>query len=310
MSVSLARRAEAACFGLVGVLGLAAFGLPLWSAVPASTSLLLSLVVASAAVLVALALQARRLSPRLVAVLAALIAVDAALRLAAVIGLAGFSPIFLLILVTGYVFGPSLGFAMGALTLLLSAVFTAGFGPWVPYQMLGCGWVGAGAGAMGRAAGRRPSRRAMLLLAGWGAAAGFGYGMLLDLWQWPLFVGSGPSSISWAPSLPPADLLRRFGAFYVATSLVYDSFRAVGNAVLILLLGQPLVTALLRFQRRFLVEWESPVATMLGNGGNRPAGALRDLERGSEPARDRHPGPAANLAGDSARAAASNQTTP
>ncbi len=307
--MTLARRAEPVLFALVSGLGLAAFGLPLWSVVPASTALLVSLVVASAAVLLAVALQARRLSPRLVAVLAALIAVDAALRLAAVVGLAGFSPIFFLILATGYVFGPSIGFAMGALTLVLSAVFTAGFGPWLPYQMLGCGWVGAGAGLVGLIMRRGPSRPGMLLLAGWGVTAGFGYGALLDLWQWPLFVGAGPSAISWAPSLPFAEMARRFGAFYLATSLVYDSFRAGGNAVLVLLLGQPVVAALLRFRRRFLVDWEGPAANMLGDGRPGSAGALRDLERRPEPAGNDRPGPASNLARDPAGAPGANQTT-
>jgi energy-coupling factor transport system substrate-specific component len=307
--MTLARRAEPVLFALVSGLGLAAFGLPLWSVVPASTALLVSLVVASAAGLLAVALQARRLSPRLVAVLAALIAVDAALRLAAVVGLAGFSPIFFLILVTGYVFGPSIGFAMGALTLVLSAVFTAGFGPWLPYQMLGCGWVGAGAGLVGLIMRRRPTRPGMLLLAGWGVAAGFGYGALLDLWQWPLFIGAGPSAIGWAPSLPLAEMARRFGAFYLATSLVYDSFRAGGNAVLVLLLGQPVVAALNRFRRRFLVDWEGPPANMLGDGRPGSAGALRDPERRPEPAGNDRPGPASNLARDPAGAPGANQTT-
>lgn len=309
MTIRLARRSEPVLFVLVSVLGLAAFVLPLRSPVPGSTSLLVSLVLASSVVLLALALQARRLSPRLVAVLAALIAVDAALRLAAVVGLAGFSPIFFLILVTGYVFGPSIGFAMGALTLLLSAVLTAGFGPWLPYQMLGCAWVGAGAGLLGRLTRRRPSRPAMALLAGWGAVAGFGYGALLDLWQWPLFLGASPAAISWAPSLPIAELGRRFATFYLATSLVYDSFRAAGNAVLVLLLGQPVVTALLRFRRRFLVEWEAPIATMLGNGRDRPADALRDPERGPQPTGNHRAGPAADLAGDAAGAAGPAQKT-
>lgn len=305
----LARRAEPLLFALVSALGLAAFGLPLWSVVPASTALLVSLVVASAAVLVAVALQSRRLSARLVAVLAALISVDAALRLAVVVGLAGFSPIFFLILVAGYVFGPSIGFAMGALTLALSAVFTAGFGPWLPYQMLGCGWVGAGAGVIGLITRRRPSGPAMLLLAGCGVIAGFGYGALLDLWQWPLLVGAGPSTISWAPSLPFGEMARRFGAFYLATSLVYDSFRAGGNAVLILLLGQPVVTALLRFRRRFLVDWQGPTANMLGDGRPGSGDALRDLERRFEPAGNHRAGPASNLARDPAAAPSASQTT-
>src|SRR5207245_9722317 len=115
---------------------------------------------------------------------------------------------------------------------------------------------GAGAGLVGSPVGRRVSRPPRLVLAGWGIASGFAFGALLDLWQWPLFVGGQSTSISWAAGLPPAELLRRFGTFYVATSLVYDSFRAGGNAILILLLGQAVVAALLRFLRRFHVDSE------------------------------------------------------
>ncbi len=308
--MTLTRPVEPILFGLVSLAGLGAFVLPLWSGTPASTGLLVSLVIAAAALLLALALHTHRLSARLAAVLAALIAVDAALRLAAVIGVAGFSPIFFLILVCGYVFGPSIGFVMGALTLLLSAVFTAGFGPWLPYQMLGCGWVGAGAGLLGLASGRRQSRPAMLVLAGWGIAAGFAYGALLDLWQWPLFLGGQSTSISWAPGLPPAELLRRFGTFYLATSLVYDSFRAGGNAILVLLLGQPVVAALLRFRRRFLVEWEGPPANMLGDGRARAADPVRDPERGPQPAGNDRPRSAAGVAGGAPGAAAPDQAAP
>ena len=306
--MTLTRPLEPLLFGLIGVAGLGAFVVPLWSGTRASTGLLVSFVIAAAALLLALALQTHRLSARLAAVLAALIAVDAALRLAAVIGVAGFSPIFFLILVCGYVFGPSIGFVMGALTLLLSAVFTAGFGPWLPYQMLGCGWVGAGAGLVGLATGRRQSRPAMLALAGYGIVGGFAFGALLDLWQWPLFVGGQSTSISWAPGLPPAELLRRFGTFYLATSLVYDSFRASGNAILVLLLGQPVVAALLRFRRRFLVEWEGPPANMLGDGRAGAAHPVRDPERGPEPAGNDRPRPAAGLAGGAAGAPAPDQT--
>src|SRR5713101_3813649 len=270
--MTLTRPVEPIVFGLVSLAGLGAFVLPLWSGPRASTGLLVSFVVAAVALLLALALQTHRLSARLAAVLAALIAVDAALRLAAVVGVAGFSP-------------------------------------WLPYQMLGCGWVGAGAGLVGSAMGRRLSRPAMLVLAGWGIASGFAFGALLDVWQWPLFVGGQSTSISWAPGLPPAELLRRFGTFYLASSLVYDSFRAGGNAILILLLGQPVVAALLRFRRRFLVEWERP-ANILGDGRAGAADTVRDPERGPEPARNDRPGSAAGLAGGAPAAEAADQTPP
>jgi len=154
--------------------------------------------------------------------------------------------------------GPSFGFAAGALTLLLSAVITAGLGPWLPYQMLAAGWVGMGAGYLGRSTRGSTSRGSIGILCLYGLVAGFGYGLLLDLWEWPLLVASGSSPVSWVPGIGLAGLLARFGGFYLATSLVYDSFRAAGNLMLILVLGPAVIRALDRFRRRFLLQWAEP----------------------------------------------------
>lgn len=245
--------------GLTGA-GLALFVLPLLlgAQFPQPVVLFGALVAVSALVALGVALQTHRLSTRLLAVLAALVAIDATLRLVIVIGLLGFSPIFFVIISGGFVMGPSFGFATGALTLMLSAVITAGLGPWLPYQMLAAGWVGMGAGYLGRTRRGSSSRGSIGVLCLYGLVAGFGYGLLLDLWEWPLLVASGSSAVSWVPGIGLAGLLRRFGAFYLATSLVYDSFRAAGNLMLILVLGPAVIRALDRFRRRFLVEWAEP----------------------------------------------------
>ena len=229
--------------------------LSLGSRFPQPVLLFSALVAVSALVALAVALQTHHLSTRLLAILAALVAIDATLRLVIVVGLLGFSPIFFLVIAGGFVMGPSFGFASGALTLLLSAVLTAGLGPWLPYQMLAAGWVGMGAGYVGRISARTSSTRTIAALSLYGCAAGFAYGILLDLWEWPLLVAAGSSPLSWAPEIGLAALLRRFGAFYLATSVVYDSFRAVGNLLLIAVLGPAVIPALERFRRRFLTVW-------------------------------------------------------
>ena len=192
----------------VTIAGLVIFIAPLaaGSVFPQTEVLLTALIACAALAVMALALQTHRLSTRLLAVLAALVAVDATLRLVIVIGLLGFSPIFFLMIVGGYVMGPSFGFALGSLTLLLSAVLTAGFGPWLPYQMLASGWVGMGAGYLGQLLkaptltlpqrGRGFGNREIVALAAYGCAAGFAYGALLDLWEWPFLLGTA-SPISW-----------------------------------------------------------------------------------------------------------------
>jgi energy-coupling factor transport system substrate-specific component len=260
MTPWLAARAEdAVLLGLTGA-GLALFIGPLLvgPAFPQPVVLFSALVAVSTVVVLGVALQTHRLSTRLLAVLAALVAIDATLRLVIVIGLLGFSPIFFLVIASGFVMGPSFGFAGGALTLLLSAVLTAGLGPWLPYQMLAAGWVGMGAGYLGRATRRSSSPLAVALLCLYGGVAGFAYGLLLDLWEWPLLVAAGSSPLSWAPAIGLAALLRRFGGFYLATSVAYDSFRAAGNLVLLAVLGPTVIRALDRFRRRFLLDWVEP----------------------------------------------------
>ena len=252
----VARAEDVVLLALAGA-GLVLFLAPLLlgSQFPQPVLLFSALVAVSAVVAVAVAVQTHRLSTRLLAILAALVAIDATLRLVIVIGLLGFSPIFFLVIAGGFVMGPSFGFASGALTLLLSAVLTAGLGPWLPYQMLAAGWVGMGAGYVGRISGRLPTGKTIAVLSLYGFVAGFGYGILLDLWEWPLLVAAGSSPLSWAPGLGLVPLLRRFGGFYLATSLVYDAFRAAGNLLLLAVLGSAVISALERFRRRFLTVW-------------------------------------------------------
>jgi energy-coupling factor transport system substrate-specific component len=264
--MAIRSRAESLSLLAVTVPGLLIFIAPLLvgQAFPQNAALFSALIACSALVVVAIALQTRHLSPRLLAVLAALVAIDATLRLVIVIGLLGFSPIFFLIIVGGVTIGPGFGFALGALTLALSAVLTAGFGPWLPYQMLACGWVGMGAGYLGRWS---LARQHIWVVAIYGALSGFLFGALLDLWEWPFLLGAGSSPISWAGDLSYPALLRRFTAFYLTTSLLYDAFRAAGNLLLVGLLGGPVALALTRFRKRFLVEWagESERVRSAGN---------------------------------------------
>ena len=51
-----------------------------------------------------------------------------------------------------------------------------------------------------------------------------------------------------------AATLVHFGRFYVVTSLAYDTFRAVGNVIMVLLLGAPVLAALSRLQARLSFE--------------------------------------------------------
>jgi energy-coupling factor transport system substrate-specific component len=237
----------------------AAFALPFAAAGSTSTtrltegSLLLGIVTASA-LIVAVGELARRAGPgnlsRTTALLGVVVALDAALRL--VPSLLGASPIFVLIILVGYVFGSAFGFTMGALTLLLSAIVTAGIGPWLPFQMICAAWIGAGAGLLPMSTRPGMQRR---ILGGYGALVGLLFGALMNLYSWP-FAAPGAEidqSLYWVPGLSAADTLERYWRFYLITSLVHDATRAAATSALLIVAGPPLVRLLQRF--RLQVSW-------------------------------------------------------
>jgi len=210
----------------------------------------LSLALGTVAVLAALETAARRLDARRFALLAAIAGIDAALRLVLVTGVGGFSPIFFLILCAGYVYGPSFGFLCGTVSLLASAVATGGIGPWLPYEMFGCGWTGAAAGVAGLHRRGAPGARDIALLVLVSIVAGYAYGALLDIWDWTTFYRGSPS-FGFLPGAGAATLLQRFLRFYVATSAAWDTLRAAGDALAIVVLGAPVLAALARVRSRF-----------------------------------------------------------
>ena len=214
----------------------------------------------TAAALVAMEVVTRRLDTRGLALLAALAALDAGARAAVVTGVGGFSPIFLLILCGGYVFGAGYGFILGATSLLVSALVTGGLGPWLPYQLFAVGWVGVAAGLVGRGRSGRPTRRDVVVLALTGAAAGYAFGAAMDVWNWTFYQSS--PGLGFHAGMPAGVALHHFARFYVATSFAYDSFRAVGNALMVGALGLPVLVALARLRSRFRVEVVAEIPAM------------------------------------------------
>lgn len=187
---------------------------------------------------------------RHLALLGALVAVDASLRLMPTV--LGASPIFLLIILVGYCYGARFGFLMGAMTLFVSALITGGLGPWLPYQMLGAGWIGMTAGWLPRR-GESGGWRELAMLAVFGAFWGFLYGAILNLMEWP-YAAPGlqeQAGLYWTPGMEFAETLSTYTRFYLTTSLVYDSFRAIANVALVLALGRPVIRLLDRYRSRF-----------------------------------------------------------
>lgn len=213
---------------------------------------LLLVVLVGLCVLVLLAdLETRRLDAKQVALLGMLIATNAVLR--PFQGLGGLSPIYLLPILTGYVYGGGFGFLLGSLSVLVSALFTGGVGPWLPFQMFGLGWVGLASSWLARP-GAALARRGVderLVLAAWGAVVGFGFGALMNLFFWPFAAPAG-SSTAWDPAAGLLGALQSYAAFYAVTSLWWDLLAAAGNVALLLVLTAPILKLLRRFQARFL----------------------------------------------------------
>jgi len=242
-------------FALLSLAGGVAFAYPFWAPPGLGANqvrpALFLFSGALALILLALLSEAQEgLTAQTVAMLGTLVGLNTALRMVDnLVPLpGGFSPVFLLIALVGYVFGARLGFLMGTLTLLVSdPVSPGGLGPWTPYQMLAAGWVGLGAAFV-------PKRTGVWGLAAYAALWGWLFGALTNLYFWPYALGA--PDISWQPGLGLGATLARYGRYYLVTSLAWDSMRAVGNLVLLVALGPSLVKVLDRFRRRVHVVWE------------------------------------------------------
>ncbi len=195
-----------------------------------------------------------------IALLGVLVAIDATLRV--VPSFLGASPVFFLIILVGAVFGSAIGFQMGTLTILLSAFLTGGIGPWLPFQMLCAGWIGMSAGWLPRSG---SNRQRVFVLAIFGCLWGFLFGILMNLWFWPFATpgSSQDAGLYWYPGLAAGETLTRYLRFYIVTSLGFDAFRAVGNVVLIVLFGGPVLRLLERYRLRFAWQpWTSTSPTL------------------------------------------------
>jgi energy-coupling factor transport system substrate-specific component len=249
----VARARSATVYVLVLVIGVAAFLYPFWlpsSALPgqahAGDAPLVAAVVGALAV-GAVALEIRRgtMTGTTVAILGMLSALAGLMKLLDLPG--GGSGLFFLVILAGAAFGPRFGMILGITSFVVSAILSGGIGPWLPFQMLALGWMGAGAGFVGIVTRRLTPWAEVGILAAYGWLWGFVFGAILNLWFWPFQRGG---ALDWAPGMSLAESLDRYWAFYVATSLAWDAAGALANAVIILIVGRPLMATLRRYSSR------------------------------------------------------------
>lgn len=145
-------------------------------------------------------------------------------------------PVTVVCLVTGAALGPRAGIAVGPVAALISNTFL-GQGPWTPPQM--ALWAAAGlCGAL-----LRPVCRRAVGLAVVAGAWGLLFGWAMNAWYLAAF---GPE-LSWAA-------LTLSGA----RSLPFDVAQGVGNVVIALLAGPPLLRLLGRYAARIRSEVVTP----------------------------------------------------
>jgi energy-coupling factor transport system substrate-specific component len=226
----------------------------------ATFPIMVSLILILCLIIVFFEAQRSILDNKMIAFLGVLIAINAGLRFLenAIPGPAGFSPTFFLIILVGYFFGSRMGFLMGAMTMFISGLITGGVGPWLPGQMITAGWVGQTASLLSlpikqmRFKGKSGE---ILFLTLFSASWGMLYGIIMNLWFWP-FLGAAFSESS-LHNASILDHLNRYGAYYLATSIVWDITRTIGNILIMSTMARPFLKIFQRFHQRFSFHYES-----------------------------------------------------
>lgn len=194
-------------------------------------------------VAVSLAVDGSLRSSRAVALLGVLAAVGSIIRISTV-GIAGVETIFIVLILAGRVLGARFGFLLGLITVAVSSLVMGSIGPWTPFQMFACAWVGAGAALLPKKNLRGWAEIA--LLATYGLVAAYLFGALMNLWFWPFAVGTG-TSISYSAHASALENLSHFGLYTLVTStLTWDTVRAVTTVVGIAVVGRYVLRALRR----------------------------------------------------------------
>ena len=227
----------------------------------AAFPVMVSLVIVLCLFIVIFEAQSSVMDSKMIAFLGILVAINAGIRFLenAIPGPAGFSPTFFLIILAGYTFGSRIGFLMGAMTMFVSALITGGVGPWLPGQMITAGWVGQTSALL-----KIPIQKLgwcekpieIVLLAVLGAGWGLLYGVIMNLWFWPFLAATPGQVFTRTASL--TENVQRYAAYYLATSLVWDVTRAVGNVLVISVMAKPVLKILTLFLLRLTLQHSEP----------------------------------------------------
>ncbi|VXC12449.1 ABC transporter family protein [Arthrobacter sp. 9AX] len=262
------RGVELAVLATANILALGAFCWPLLAAaLPQDAAAALpyaALAIAPVAVVaIVVSLDGSVSSAHTVALLGVLAAVGSAVRVAST-GVGGVEAVFILLILAGRAFGARFGLLLGAGTIAVSSALWGGIGPWTPFQIFACAWVGAGAGLLPR---RVRGKAELWMLCGYGVVASYLFGLLTNLWFWPFAVGAG-TGISYVPGAPLGTNLSSFLLYSLVTSTAgWDTLRAITTIIGIAVVGRAILAALRRVK---------PVSSAGGQTGTAHSAQARD----------------------------------
>ena len=182
-----------------------------------------------------------QLDSKSIALLAVLTALIAALRPMGT-GAVGIEPMWFVLILSARVFGPSFGFLLGTLSMLLSAILTGGMGPWVAYQAFAAGWIGLGVALIPRSL---RGKKEIFALVIYGVLAAEFFGIAMDLQFWPWALGAD-TQLSYLAGAPITENLSRFFSYHFLSAMAWDIPRAIFTASLIAIAGKSILQTLRR----------------------------------------------------------------
>lgn len=145
-------------------------------------------------------------------------------------GIPGLQPVTFIVIMTGFVFGPFLGFLTGVLATLVSNFFL-GHGPWTIWQMFAWGLAGASAGVFSKFI-KNPNKYFFMAFT---FIWGFLFGWIMNLWHFLYFVN--PQNMQTFIST-------------MALSFYFDLIHSVGNMAFSLVASMDMMNILIRFRDR------------------------------------------------------------
>ncbi len=191
----------------------------------AQYALMISLVCGASFLLFAAGFEKKRTGSRRLVAVAVMTALSVTGRFIPLI-----KPVAALTIITALYLGGEAGFLVGALTALVSN-FYFGQGPWTPFQMLAWGLTGYVAAFLVMPL--KKSRGALLL---YGAIAGIGYSMIMDIW-----------TVLWYNGSLSASLYRAAMITALPHTLVY----ALSNVIFLALFARPFGEKLERLRLKY-----------------------------------------------------------